>query len=120
MNSPDPLPNDLAAAHVMIRVERAARLEAEARVRQAEAELSSTRLEIERLKLLLAKARREQYGRSSERGAKLIEQLELQLADLEEHAAEEETAAEIAEPRKRASPSGGGAGRGGAGGAGSR
>ena len=106
MNSPDPLPNDLAAAHVMIRVERAARLEAEARVRQAEAELSSTRLEIERLKLLLAKARREQYGRSSERGAKLIEQLELQLADLEEHAAEEETAAEIAEPRKRASPSG--------------
>ena len=106
MNSPDPLPNDLAAAHVMIRVERAARLEAEARVRQAEAELSSTRLEIERLKLLLAKARREQYGRSSERGAKLIEQLELRLADLEEHAAEEETAAEIAEPRKRASPSG--------------
>ena len=38
----------------MIRVERAARLEAEARVRQAEAELSSTRLEIERLKLLLS------------------------------------------------------------------
>jgi LuxR family maltose regulon positive regulatory protein len=30
----------------------------------------------ERLKLLLAKARREQYGRSSERGAKLVEQLD--------------------------------------------
>src|SRR3712207_1335467 len=101
------MPDELAAAHVMIRVERAARLEAEARVRQAEAELSSTRLEIERLKLLLAKARREQYGRSSERGAKLIEQLELQLAELEEGVAEEETAAEIAAPRKRASPSGG-------------
>jgi transposase len=107
VNSPDPLPNDLAAAHAMIRLERAARLEAEARVRQAEAEVSSTRLEIERLKLLLAKARREQYGRSSERGAKLIEQLELQLAELEEGAAEDETAAEIAAPRKRASPSGG-------------
>jgi transposase len=80
----------------MIRVERAARLEAEARARQAEAEVSSTRLEIERLKLLLAKARREQFGRSSERGAKLLEQLELQLADLEETAAEEETAAKIA------------------------
>ena len=66
----------------MIRAERAARLEAEARARQAEAEVSGTRLEIERLRLLLAKARREQYGRSSERGAKLIEQLELRLAEL--------------------------------------
>jgi transposase len=98
VNGLDLLPNDLAAAHAMIRVERAARLEAEARARQAEAEVSSTRLEIERLKLLLAKARREQYGRSSERGAKLIEQLELQLAELEESAAEEETAAEITAP----------------------
>src|SRR5215217_1792734 len=75
----------------MIRTERAARLEAEAAV-------SSARLEIERLKLLLAKARREQYGQSSERGAKLIEQLELQLAELEESAAEEEIAAEITAP----------------------
>src|SRR5215207_3207493 len=82
----------------MIHAERAARLAAEARARQAEAEVSSTRLEIERLKLLLAKARREQYGRSSERGARLIEQLELQLADLEESAAEEETTAEIIAP----------------------
>jgi transposase len=95
------LPDDLAAAHAMILTERAARLEAEAAV-------SSARLEIERLKLLLAKARREQYGQSSERGAKLIEQLELQLAELEESAAEEETAAEIAAPKKRASPPGGG------------
>src|SRR3712207_9237660 len=94
------LPDDLAAAHAMILAERAARLEAEAAV-------SSARLEIERLKLLLAKARREQYGQSSERGARLIEQLELQLAELEESAAEEETAAEIAAPKKRASPPGG-------------
>jgi hypothetical protein len=35
------------------------------------------------VRLLLAKARREQYGRSSERGARLIEQLELRLADLQ-------------------------------------
>src|SRR3712207_30569 len=65
------LPDDLAAAHAMILAERAARLEAEAAV-------ASARLEIERLKLLLAKARRVQYGQSSERGAKLVEQLELQ------------------------------------------
>src|SRR3712207_9280649 len=100
MNGLDPLPNDLAAAHAMIRAELAARLAAEAAV-------AGARLEIERLKLLLAKARRAQNGRSSERGARLIEQLELQLAELEEGAAEEEAAAEIAAPEKRASPSGG-------------
>ena len=60
------LPEDLAGAHTMILAERAARLEAEAAV-------SSARLEIERLKLLLAKARREQYGQSSERGARLVD-----------------------------------------------
>ena len=73
----------------MILAERAARLD-------AEAQITGARLEIERLKLLLAKARREQYGQSSERGAKIIAQLELQLAELEETAAEAETAAEIA------------------------
>jgi transposase len=92
----DPLPADLAAAHVMIRAERAARLEAEARAESAEALMSGARLEIKRLELLLARARREQYGRSSESGAKLIAQLELQLADLEETVAEDETVAELA------------------------
>ena len=57
------LPDDLAAAHAMIRAERAARLEAEAQARAMAAEMSGARLEIERLKLLLAKARREQYVR---------------------------------------------------------
>ena len=92
------LPGDLAAAHAMILAERTARLAAEARAMTAEAEMSSTRLEIERLRLLLAKARHERFGPSSERGARLIEQLELQLADLEETAAEEDTAAALAEP----------------------
>ena len=94
----EPLPADLATAHAMILAERAARLEAEARARNAEAETSSIRLEIERLKLLLARMRRERFGQSSERGARLIEQLELQLAELEEGVAEEEAAVEIAAP----------------------
>jgi transposase len=85
------LPDDLAAAHAMILAERMARLEAEAAV-------ASARLEIERLKLLLAKARRAQYGQSAERGARLIEQLELQLAELEETQAEKEAAADLAAP----------------------
>jgi transposase len=85
----DALPDDLAAAHAMILAERAARLE-------AEAQISGAKLEIERLKLLLARARREQFGQSSERGARIVAQLELQLSELEETEAETEVAAEIA------------------------
>jgi hypothetical protein len=42
----------------------------------AQSETQVGRLEIERLKLMLAKLRREQFGQSSERGKQLIEQLE--------------------------------------------
>ena len=90
---PEPLPTNLAAAHAMILAEREARREAESRAHNAEAMVSGARLEIERLKLLLAKARRERFGASSERGSRLIEQLELQLAELEETVAEDEAAA---------------------------
>src|SRR3978361_84190 len=64
----------------------------------ANSEVTVGRLEIERLKLMLAKARREQYGQSSERGRLLVEQLELAIEDLEETQAEQETKAEIAAP----------------------
>ena len=47
---------------------------------------------IEKLKYTIKKLRHERFGQSSERGA-LLEQLELQLADLEEDAAEAEAAA---------------------------
>jgi nucleotide-binding universal stress UspA family protein len=87
----EPLPSDLATAHAMILAERDAR-------QRAEALVSAAALEIERLKLLLARMRRERFGQSSERGARLIEQLELQLAKLEEAVAEEEATAEIAAP----------------------
>jgi len=64
----------------------------------AKSEVTVGRLEIERLKLMLAKARREQFGQSSERGKLLVEQLELAIEDLEETQAEQETKAEIAAP----------------------
>ena len=41
-------------------------------------------------------ARREQFGQTSERGKRLIDQLELQLVELEQTAAEDEAAAEAA------------------------
>src|SRR5580693_5228864 len=64
----------------------------------AEGEVTVGRLEIERLKLLLAKARRAHFGQSSERGKLLVEQLELAIDDLEETQAEEKAKAEIAAP----------------------
>lgn len=90
----DPLPTDLATAHAMILAQREMLAEA-----QSEAKVRA--LEIERLKLMLAKARREKFGQSSERGKQLIEQLELAIADLEEAQAEEEAKAEIAAPEKQ-------------------
>jgi transposase len=51
--------------------------------------------EIESLKLTIAKLQHERFGPSSER-ARLLDQLELQLGELMEHAAQTKTAAEIA------------------------
>lgn len=82
------LPDDVTTLQAMLRAERSARLAAEA---EAEAET----LLIEKLKLTIKKLRHEQFGPSSERGA-LLDQLELQLADLEETAAQAETAAQMA------------------------
>jgi hypothetical protein len=53
---------------------------------------------IEALKLTIAKLQHARHGASSERGRKLLDQLELQLAELQECIAEEEAAAELAAP----------------------
>jgi transposase len=77
----------------MIRAERAARLEAQALAARAQAEAYGTQALIAHLKLHIEKLRRELYGRSSERKARLLEQMELQLEDLEAAATEDELAA---------------------------
>jgi transposase len=84
----DVLPDDVATLKAMLIAERAARMAAEADAR-------NRALLIEKLKYTIAKLRHEQFGQSSERGA-ILEQLELQLADLEEDASEAEAAAQIA------------------------
>jgi transposase len=94
----DPLPADLASAHAMILAQRALLEQERSALIMAQSEVKVRALEIERLKLLLAKARREQFGQSSERSKLLVEQLELAIEDLEETQAEEETKAEIAAP----------------------
>jgi transposase len=89
------LPSDLATAHAMIVAERTARLEAEAKLANARAEVALIayyKLEIEKLK-------RQLYGTRSERKARLLEQMELQLEELEATATEDELAAEKAAAR---------------------
>jgi transposase len=97
------LPTNLAAAHAMILAERAARVDAEAKLADArsaaadaQAELSSTEAFISHLKLEIEKLRRQLYGTRSERKARLLEQMELSLEELEAAATEDELAAEKA------------------------
>ena len=80
---PEPLPADLAEAHAMILAERAARLAAEAEAATAKETKRLLDLEIERLKLEIARLKRHRFGPSSERSTRL-EQLELALSELEE------------------------------------
>jgi transposase len=88
MSADDSLPDDVILLKAMLVAERAAR-------QAAEAEAHARTLLIEKLKLTIRKLRHEQFGQSSERGA-LLDQLELQLADLEEAAAQTEAAAQLA------------------------
>ena len=69
---------------------------AESELAQARAVVSTSEAMIKHLRLEIAKLRREQYGRSSERRARLIDQMELQLEELEATATEDEIAAEKA------------------------
>ena len=82
----DILPDGVDVLKAALAAERQARQEAEARATGAEAMVAH-------LKLVIAKLRRERFGPSAERGAKLLDQLELQLEELEASATEDELAA---------------------------
>ena len=78
-------PDELAALRAALAAERLARQEAEARATGAEAMIAH-------LKLLIAKLRHDRFGASSERGRKLLDQMELELEELEAAASEDEAA----------------------------
>ena len=85
----------------MIVAERRARLAAEAEAANAQADLSSSEALIAHLKLEIEKLRRTLYGARAERQARLIDQLELRLEELEASAtADELAAAKAAEKRQ--------------------
>jgi transposase len=99
---PTKLLDDIATLKKMLDIEHAARVaseqraaDAEARATGLEAEARNSAAEIEDLKLTIAKMRRDKFGASSERGAKLLDQLELQLAELEESLVQDTATAEI-------------------------
>ena len=79
----------------MIVAQREALLVAQAKAANAEAEARHRALVIEQMKFTIAKLKHEKFGQSSERHA-VLEQLELQLADLQEDAAQAEAKAQLA------------------------
>lgn len=101
-NTPEPLPDDIDALKALLAArdeELATRDGREQQLRDTistlEQALSIRTLEIEQLKLLIAKLRRMQFGRKSEKIDRQIERLETRLEDL---MAEEGTADAAQEP----------------------
>src|SRR5882724_9930109 len=89
VSTPMPLPTDLAEAHALVLRQREELAAAAARASGAEALIAH-------MKLVIAKLRREQDGQSSERGRKVLDQLELQLEELAAETSENAAAGEVA------------------------
>jgi transposase len=103
MTSIDLLPNDaeslkrlLLAREEELVAARAGQAAAEAEAAHALAQVSSAEAMIAHYKLAIEKLKRALYGQRSERGERLLDQLELQLEELEATATEDALAAETA------------------------
>ncbi|MDK4724269.1 IS66 family transposase [Rhizobium sp. CNPSo 3968] len=95
-NSPDLLPDDVAALRAELIAARAKGAQIEAELAVAKARASEDLAVIARQKLRIEKLERQLYGPKAERRARLIDQMEFQLAELEMAATEDELAAEMA------------------------
>jgi hypothetical protein len=91
------LPDDVEAL-------KAALIVARAEAAAARAQQSDDQALIAHLKLQIEKLNRERYGPRSERTARLLDQLELTLEELESAATEDELAAEIAAAKTTTPP----------------
>src|SRR4051794_21007054 len=124
-SSPSALPSNFANALAALRAEREARqrVEAErdlaqlqasdwqaaaanarAQAANARAKLSDNEALIAHLELRIEKLKRELYGQRSERTARLVEQLELELEDLVAAATQDELAAQAAAKTSQVRP----------------
>ena len=88
---PAQLPDDIIALKAMVVRESAARAAAETKVQDRDAEIAN-------LKLTIARMQRDRFGSTSERGSKLLDQLELQLAELETGEAQDKAEVAIHSP----------------------
>jgi transposase len=98
-DSLESLPNDVDALKAALLAERGRRIVAETDAAFAKARASDDQALIAHLKLQIEKLNRDRYGPRSERTARLLDQLELTLEELEASATEDELAAEMAAAR---------------------
>src|ERR1700743_2929919 len=94
------LPDDIDALKALVRAHAASAHANAQRVVELQDQLSARSIEIEHLKLMLAKLRRMQFGRKSEKLESRIEQLKLRLEDLQP----DEGAVTAADPKKARLP----------------
>jgi hypothetical protein len=87
MSAHDSLPDDVATLKQLL-------LASNAELAQARAEASSTEALVMHLRLTIEKLKRDLFGARNERKARLIDQMELALEELEAAATEDEVAAE--------------------------
>lgn len=89
----------LAAAEARASAAEDALVATKGELTQVQAIISASEDMIRHLRLQIAKLRREQYGHGAERHARLIEQLEMQLEDIETDIADDRAKAEATGPR---------------------
>jgi transposase len=103
MKADDSLPNDIEILKELLRTRDAELLQAHAEASTARAEASNARAEVSsaealiaHLRLTIEKLKRDLFGPRNERKARLLDQMELQLEELEAAASEDVVAAEKA------------------------
>jgi transposase len=94
VSQPDALPDDIETLRAALSAERARADAAQTEAAVARAERSDAQAIIVDLKLQIEKLRRDLYGTRSERSARLLDQMELHLEELEATATEDELKAE--------------------------
>ena len=96
MNSDDSLPDDIETLKQLIRIRDVELLRVRAEASNARAEASSAEVLIAHLRLTIEKLRRDLFGPRNERKARLLDQMELALEELQAAASEDEVAGEQA------------------------
>ena len=96
MSTNDSLPDDVEVLKRLLRARDAELVQARAEAASARAEASSAEALVVYLRLTIEKLKRDLFGAHNERKARLVDQMELQLEELEAAATEDELAAEKA------------------------